>query len=67
MGPALCAGLQVLPLVFCLNEAIGLNAARNLQPTAKPCQSPFPRLFKNEHACPSFPLRLSGTAHCRDR
>jgi len=48
-------GLQVLPLVFCLNAAAGANAARNLQPTAKPCQSPRPRLFKNQRARPSLP------------
>lgn len=57
MGPALRPGLQVLPLVFCLNEAAGLNVARNLHPSAKACQSPFPRLFKNERAHPPFPLR----------
>lgn len=35
-GPALCPRLQVLPLLFCLNSAAGLNAAHNVQPTAKP-------------------------------
>lgn len=55
MGLALYPRLQVLPLVFCLNEAAGLNVAHNLQPSPKPCQSPFPRLLKNERARPSFP------------
>lgn len=70
-GLALHPGLQVLPLVFCLNEAAGLNVACNLQPKAKPCQSPFPRLFKNERARPSFPRRTvrygtsQGPVKCR--
>lgn len=54
-GLALCPGLQVLPPVFCLNEAGGLNVAHSLEPTAKPCCSPFPSLLKTERAHPPFP------------
>lgn len=35
-GPAPHPGLQVLSLVFCLNEAAALTVVHNLQPTADP-------------------------------
>lgn len=54
-GPALHPGLQVLSLVFCLNEAAALDMVHNLQPTAEPCQSPLPRLLRKECTRPSFP------------
>lgn len=40
-GPAPHPGLQVLSLLFCLNEAAALTVAHNLQPTADP-QVPSP-------------------------
>lgn len=59
-GTAPRPGLRALSLVFCSNEAAGQNVARNLQPSAKPCQSPFPRSFTNQCARPPLPPRTVG-------
>lgn len=49
-GPAPHPGLQVLSLVFCLNEAAALNVVHSLQPTADPCQILSPGAQEGMHS-----------------